>query len=107
MNYLEQNFVFSKKAGFNESALRNAFTMLSVFIRQKPMEQIDMSELNRAIFHFNMTMDELILYVMQPCESLVKQCLWLNKYIPCNELFQISMTTQGFCCSFNYIGTSK
>lgn len=48
-----------------------------------------------------------MLYVMQPCKSLIRQCLWLNKYIACSEIFQISMTSEGFCCSFNYVGSTK
>lgn len=82
--------------------------MLNTFVRQTPIKrQSELEQLRRAFVQFNITVDQLLLDLMQPCENLVKQCLWLNKPMPCSELFQISMTSLGACCSFNYIGTSK
>lgn len=42
-----------------------------------------------------------MLELMQPCENMIKHCLWLGKAVPCDSLFRITMSAEGFCCSFN------
>lgn len=38
---------------------------------------------------------------MYPCTSLLYRCRWEGKITDCKDLFQISETYQGYCCSFN------
>lgn len=70
-------------------------------------ETDELHELERAMAHFNWTSEILLEKLMQPCDRMLMKCLWLNENIPCERLFKVSKTTQGFCCSFNYKGTPK
>lgn len=38
---------------------------------------------------------------MYPCSNLLFRCRWEGKIVDCKELFSVSETYQGFCCSFN------
>jgi amiloride-sensitive sodium channel len=41
--------------------------------------------------------------IMQPCEDMIVKCMWQFKTVPCREIFEETLTTEGPCCSFNYI----
>ncbi|XP_055842352.1 pickpocket protein 28-like isoform X2 [Episyrphus balteatus] len=36
------------------------------------------------------------------CEELLLKCSWAGKIYPCNELFELRVSPEGFCCMFNY-----
>uniref|UniRef100_A0A336KF41 CSON009762 protein n=1 Tax=Culicoides sonorensis TaxID=179676 RepID=A0A336KF41_CULSO len=38
------------------------------------------------------------------CSGMLFNCSWLGVYMPCNQLFRLIKSSQGFCCSFNYNG---
>lgn len=40
---------------------------------------------------------------MVSCEDVLLDCQWLNKPIPCEEVFELVLTDEGFCCAFNAI----
>ncbi|XP_055311194.1 sodium channel protein Nach-like isoform X2 [Sitodiplosis mosellana] len=48
------------------------------------------------------TTDKLMLELMQPCNNMIKNCAWLGKIVPCDTLFRVARSSEGFCCSFNY-----
>lgn len=48
------------------------------------------------------TTDRLMFELMQPCENMIKSCAWLGKIVPCDSLFRVAKSSEGFCCSFNY-----
>lgn len=48
------------------------------------------------------TTETLMMELVQPCEQLLKLCWWKGAMTPCNELFKLSRSTEGVCCSFNY-----
>lgn len=93
----------STESGFNETAIRKVFGMLYVMIRHNNFDETDeVHEFKRALNQFNLSIENLMLNLMQPCNRMIIHCVWLNKAIPCDELFQVSKTSKGFCCSFNY-----
>lgn len=49
------------------------------------------------------TTETLMMEIVQPCEDLVKLCFWKGYERRCNQLFKLSRSTEGVCCSFNYI----
>lgn len=55
----------------------------------------------RHLEEMNYTTFTLMLEVMQPCENMIKYCMWLGKELPCDSLFRVTVSTEGFCCSFN------
>lgn len=48
------------------------------------------------------TTDRLMFELMQPCSNMIKNCAWLGKIVPCDTLFRVARSSEGFCCSFNY-----
>lgn len=50
----------------------------------------------------NYSTEHLMLDLMQPCDLMIDNCTWLGKDIPCNQLFRVAKSSEGFCCSFNY-----
>lgn len=48
------------------------------------------------------TTDKLMFELMQPCVNMIKDCSWLGKIVPCDSLFRVAKSSEGFCCSFNY-----
>lgn len=47
------------------------------------------------------------LQLAHPCESMIKKCKWLGQDYDCREIFQMILTSEGYCCAFNYEGTVK
>lgn len=39
--------------------------------------------------------------LMYPCTNLLFRCRWEGKIVDCKDLFHVSETYQGYCCSFN------
>lgn len=48
------------------------------------------------------TTDRLMFELMQPCVNMIRDCSWLGKIAPCDSLFRVAKSSEGFCCSFNY-----
>ena len=40
---------------------------------------------------------------MQKCNSMIMACEWHGQIEKCSELFSITRTDAGFCCSFNVV----
>lgn len=56
--------------------------------------------LERLGFKPEMIMKEFIL----GCNEMLSNCSWLGVDMPCNQLFRMVKSSEGFCCSFNYNG---
>ncbi|XP_011161973.2 sodium channel protein Nach [Solenopsis invicta] len=50
----------------------------------------------------NMTLLNLV-QALRPCEDLFETCMWDGTERNCSELFKVSYTFKGICCSFNYL----
>lgn len=55
-----------------------------------------------ALEKLNYTMEGLMFSMMEPCSQILQYCVWLGTPMPCNQLFRVSSSGEGFCCSFNY-----
>lgn len=44
---------------------------------------------------------------MQPCQAMLKLCIWYYQPISCEKLFFITKSVEGFCCSFNSVLAMK
>lgn len=97
-------FDFSKEMGFNETAIRLALRHLNLLVRPtKAFNGKEANELTRAMDALNITIPMLMQQMMQPCNRLVRYCKWLNRLIPCSDLFTEVQSTYGYCCAFNYV----
>ena len=43
------------------------------------------------------------LKVMQKCNQMIMACEWQGTMEKCSDLFSITRTDAGFCCSFNVV----
>lgn len=50
----------------------------------------------------NYTSERLMFELMEPCTFMLQNCHWLGKSVPCQTLFRVAKSSEGFCCSFNY-----
>lgn len=50
-------------------------------------------------FDVQLTMKKL----MYPCTKLLYRCRWEGTIVDCKEIFSVSETYQGYCCSFNIL----
>lgn len=50
----------------------------------------------------NYTTEKLMFELMQPCSLMLETCIWLGKFVPCEKVFRVAKSSEGFCCSFNY-----
>lgn len=97
--------VFSVYAGFNETAMLAAFADLKYLVKHNEYSinvTTEMDQFQLAMNQFNYTVESLMLELMEPCTSFIKQCSFLNKVYPCDQLFFIAKGSEGFCCAFNY-----
>lgn len=46
--------------------------------------------------------ETLMKELMHPCHKLLEKCSWLGKFVPCDTIFRIAKSIEGYCCSFNY-----
>lgn len=95
------------QVGVNEAATITVFEQLSALVRPRALidESPELLLVREAITKLNYTPEALMMDLMQPCNQLTRQCLWLNQKIPCEDLFYVSKSSEGFCCSFNYKGS--
>lgn len=104
MHFRFNHKICSTDSGFNDTILRKMFIDLKVMVKPKRFDEIEYSlELERAMEYHNYTYEKLMFHLMQPCDQMLLQCVWLKRIRPCNEMFDVSRTTHGFCCSFNTI----
>ncbi|KAL3281010.1 hypothetical protein HHI36_004234 [Cryptolaemus montrouzieri] len=47
------------------------------------------------------TMQNFLITVGQSCNDMLKQCLWKNEKVDCDDYFNNDLTDEGLCCSFN------
>lgn len=54
-----------------------------------------------ALFTLGYTPQKFLHEMMQPCNKMLKKCLWYDRVTPCDTLFYVTKSSRGFCCSFN------
>lgn len=61
----------------------------------------DLNELQRIIDDNRYTITDTMLYLRAECKDLLYRCRWQSKIHKCDQIFQITRTYSGTCCSFN------
>lgn len=97
----KQNYLFRIEKGLKKESIIEFLENLAKLITP---EYIDALYLKTYQFLEEMgyTTDKLMLELMQPCNNMIKNCAWLGKIVPCDTLFRVARSSEGFCCSFNY-----
>lgn len=60
----------------------------------------DLENIDAILAANNITTIEAAKYLHQPCSQLLVRCRFQYRIQPCSELFEISMTYHGSCCTF-------
>jgi acid-sensing ion channel, other len=71
-----------------------------------PINKLNLSELPalQEILQANrFTVDLAMKRLMYPCTKMIHRCRWEGKIVDCKQMFSISETYQGYCCSFNIL----
>lgn len=92
-----------KKHNFTDQIIDNFLSNVSTLIVPKKID-VDSNILDawQALVSNGYTTEKLLLELMQPCDKMLSHCYWLNQRIPCETAFEITKSSEGFCCSFNY-----
>lgn len=67
----------------------------------------DLEALDKILELNNISINQATEYLHQPCSELLFRCRFEFKVVPCDQLFEKSMTYHGSCCSFNVINVTK
>ncbi|RZC33568.1 glutamate receptor 2, partial [Asbolus verrucosus] len=46
-------------------------------------------------------------FLTTPCEDLLLECSWKGVPVKCSKIFRLSLTSEGYCCTFNYVKKSS
>lgn len=98
-------YIFRDAVGFNTSLVYQITSKLNVLRQSGQPVFISSKEIPAfmvALENAGYTCETMMRALMQPCSTMVKQCYWLGRTVPCEQLFHVSKSSEGFCCSFNY-----
>ncbi|KAG4071872.1 hypothetical protein HA402_006033 [Bradysia odoriphaga] len=63
--------------------------------------------LNEILISNNMTVPSVFKEISPNCTNMLERCKWKGTQTRCDSLFQTIYTSEGICCSFNYLGLPK
>lgn len=87
--------------GLTEELVEQFYSNLSKLVQPEYVD--DMFTQTLAILtELNYTTETLMFELMQPCSVMLENCIWLGKIVPCENIFRVAKSSEGFCCSFNY-----
>ncbi|KAL7302568.1 hypothetical protein TKK_0005203 [Trichogramma kaykai] len=96
-----------RRKGLNDTEVLNFFLSLPKLIRP----DFILYDNRRAIDFLaseNVTIEDIMYNMMQPCEKLLLRCAWEGKIYDCSKIFKPIKSIEGFCCAFNYhVDTSE
>lgn len=94
--------------GNNESEIWTVISYFHTFLKPKFIQWPNYSQkIISDIVRLGYTVESLFRIGMQPCRTMLKLCFWYNIQMPCEKLFIVTKSTEGFCCSFNNILAMK
>lgn len=94
--------------GNNESDVWDIVSHFRAFLKPTPIEWPQKThKIIRELVALGFTIESFFRAAMQPCNAMLKKCIWYDKPIPCEELFFITKSMEGFCCSFNNVRAMK
>ena len=104
-----------QKLGLNvedfEMTLANVLRRYIYYDEEKDIEYDIQTEENINQFYmlnnYSSKMSEVLQSAMLSCDEMIVVCQWKGVTKSCAELFTISKSDSGFCCSFNIIKTDE
>lgn len=94
--------------GNDESNVWDVVSHFHAFLKPAPMQWPNTtSKIIRELIGMGFTIQSFFRASMQPCKAMLKKCIWYNQQMPCEKLFYITKSVEGFCCSFNNLRAMK
>lgn len=90
-----------KSRGIAEDRILKFYELIPNLIYPEYVDE-EFVNISNVLREAGYTPDSLMSELAQPCDRLLKLCYWKGTEMPCNELFKLSRSTEGICCSFNY-----
>lgn len=87
--------------GLTKERVEYFFSNLSKLVQPEYVDEMFTQTLN-ILTELNYTTEKLMFELMQPCNVMLENCIWLGKIVPCETIFRVAKSSEGFCCSFNY-----
>lgn len=89
--------------GLPGELVQQFFSNLSKLVQPEYVDDI-YTQILTNLTELNYTTEKLMFEVMQPCSIMLEKCIWLGLVVPCETIFRVAKSSEGFCCSFNYNG---
>lgn len=86
--------------GLSAETVQSFLSQLSGLVRPRRIDEVNLNTY-KYLEQLNYTTKKLMLELIQPCDQMVLGCMWLGKVWPCESMFRVTMSPEGFCCSFN------
>ncbi|XP_011879974.1 PREDICTED: pickpocket protein 28-like [Vollenhovia emeryi] len=86
--------------GFTAEDSDKFFSSLMKLIRPDKIS-IDNVTARQLLDNLDVTVEELMEQLMQPCSALLLRCAWIGKIHDCGKIFKTVRSREGFCCAFN------
>jgi acid-sensing ion channel, other len=67
----------------------------------KFQEILDLVDSNKTTGIFNM--QEKLQRLSPKCNEMLIKCKWGGEYMNCSEILETRRTSEGYCCTFNYV----
>lgn len=61
----------------------------------------DLRQMDAILLANSLTTEMVAEYLHQPCAELLVRCRWEFELVPCEEIFEASMSYHGSCCIFS------
>lgn len=106
-DFFSLSLLFARRNGLNISSerLHEFFEWIShLTITEKSNCPNHFKEIELELRQSGYMVDNLMKEVTQPCAEMLTECNWLSDRVDCERLFHLSLTSEGYCCSFNYFG---
>ena len=102
-----KNLTKTRGPGYQYKLLTYLNNMVKFSVDPRSLEKIDDSELDEILNKMKGDVAKLMGMVAPSCKRMALICRWQGEYRNCSEMFKVTKTDNGFCCSFNTISVSE
>ncbi|GFG36325.1 hypothetical protein Cfor_05944, partial [Coptotermes formosanus] len=94
----------SERLPVKNSTVLEVLAMLPALINFQEINDQEARKFQEVLLGAGYNISDLMLQLTPPCKTLLLKCIWLDTVTDCSDLFHVSKSVMGICCSFNYYG---
>ena len=102
-----KNLTNTRGPAYQYKLLTYLNNMVKFSVDPRSLVKIDDSELDGILNDMKGDVAKLMGMVAPSCKRMMLICRWQGEYRNCSEMFKVTKTDNGFCCSFNTISVSE